>query len=57
MNKVIQYERLATKQMMASFLKVRLIPVRTLTFLKRLYRRGYESGRKDEREIIMEEEP
>ena len=55
MNKVIQYERLATKQMMGSFLKVRLIPVRNSTFLKRLYRRGYERGRRDERRVIMEE--
>ena len=55
MNKVILYEREAAKQMMGSFLKVRLIPVRNLTFLKRLYRRGYERGRKDERRVIMEE--
>lgn len=55
MRRIIEYENISNELIMGSFLRKRLIPLNDLRFLKKLWRRAYDVGRKEQEQIIREE--
>jgi len=56
MRRIIEYERVSNERIMGSFLRKRLIPLNDLRFLKKLWRRAYDLGRKEQEQIIVKNE-